>query len=74
MRRLRRFLTPCQGWGYSASAVNNFQLVLFHKYAELLQRRFSEDFQEVSRLSVGGWPETVTNSSRRSSPQTTTCP
>jgi hypothetical protein len=28
--------------------VNNFQLVLFHKYAELLQRKFGEDFQEVS--------------------------
>lgn len=28
--------------------VSNFQLVLFYKYAELLQRRFSEDFHEVS--------------------------
>ncbi len=27
--------------------MNNFQLVLFHKYAESLQRRFGEKFQEV---------------------------
>lgn len=29
--------------------MNGLQLTLFHKYAELLKRRFSEDFQEVSR-------------------------
>lgn len=34
--------------------VNNFQLVLFHKYAELLQRKFGEDFSEVGR-PVRGW-------------------
>ena len=39
-----------QGWGYSVSMLNSFQLTLFHKYAELLKRRFSEDFQEVSGL------------------------
>lgn len=27
--------------------LNNFQLKLFHKYADVLKRRFSEDFQEV---------------------------
>lgn len=27
--------------------VNSFQLVLFYKYAELLKRRFGEDFQEI---------------------------
>jgi hypothetical protein len=51
--------------------VDNFQLVLFHKYAELLQRRFGEDFQEV------GAPTPVAlataNGSERSSRQTTTC-
>ncbi|KXX78657.1 Exocyst complex component sec15 [Madurella mycetomatis] len=41
------FIQTMEGWGYSGSMVNNFQLVLFHKYAELLQRRFSEDFQEI---------------------------
>jgi len=28
--------------------LNGLQLTLFHKYAELLRRRFSDDFQEVS--------------------------
>lgn len=36
-----------QGWGYTVTLLNNFQLTLFHKYAELLKRRFSDDFQEV---------------------------
>jgi hypothetical protein len=35
--------------------LDNFLLTLFDKYAELLKRRFSEDFQEVRRIdsSVG---------------------
>ncbi|KAG7290987.1 hypothetical protein NEMBOFW57_000994 [Staphylotrichum longicolle] len=41
------FIQTMEGWGYSASMVNNFQLVLFHKYAELLQRKFGEDFSEI---------------------------
>ncbi|KAK4039922.1 exocyst complex subunit Sec15-like-domain-containing protein [Parachaetomium inaequale] len=41
------FIQTMEGWGYSASLVNNFQLVLFHKYAALLQRRFGEVFQEI---------------------------
>lgn len=47
-----RFLTldPRQGWGYSVSMLDNFLLTLFDKYAELLKRRFSEDFQEVQNL------------------------
>ena len=36
-----------QGWGYSVTALDGFLLVLFEKYAELLQRRFSDDFHEV---------------------------
>lgn len=40
-------LTELQSWGYSISMMNSLQLTLFHKYAELLKRRFSEDFQEV---------------------------
>lgn len=36
-----------QGWGYPVSMLDNFLLVLFEKYAQLLKRRFSEDFQEV---------------------------
>ncbi|KAL2017298.1 hypothetical protein VTK56DRAFT_2321 [Thermocarpiscus australiensis] len=41
------FIQTMEGWGYSASMVNNFQLVLFHKYVELLQRRFGEEFYEI---------------------------
>ncbi|KAK4123255.1 exocyst complex subunit Sec15-like protein [Parathielavia appendiculata] len=44
---LALFIQTMEGWGYSASIVDNFQLVLFDKYAELLQRRFGEDFQEI---------------------------
>lgn len=36
-----------QSWNYSVSTLNNFQLTLFYKYAELLKRRFSDDFQEI---------------------------
>jgi len=45
--RCDRKLTELQSWGYSISMMNSLQLTLFHKYAELLKRRFSEDFQEV---------------------------
>ncbi|KAL2262380.1 hypothetical protein VTK26DRAFT_1513 [Humicola hyalothermophila] len=41
------FIQTMEGWGYSASLVNNFQLVLFHKYAESLQRHFSKQFHET---------------------------
>ncbi|KAK0718389.1 exocyst complex subunit Sec15-like-domain-containing protein [Lasiosphaeria miniovina] len=41
------FIQTMEGWGYSISMLNNFQLTLFYKYAELLKRRFSEDFQEI---------------------------
>jgi len=41
----------CKGWGYSVTVLDTFLLKLFEKYAELLKRRFSDDFQEVcSRL------------------------
>ena len=38
-----------QSWNYPVSALDTFLLTLFEKYAELLKRRFSDDFQEVSR-------------------------
>ncbi|KAJ0295679.1 hypothetical protein COL516b_012366 [Colletotrichum fioriniae] len=40
------FIQTMEGWGYSVSVLDNFLLTLFDKYAELLKRRFSEDFQE----------------------------
>ncbi|KAK0629826.1 exocyst complex subunit Sec15-like protein [Bombardia bombarda] len=41
------FIKTMEGWGYSVAMLNTFQLTLFQKYAELLKRRFSEDFQEI---------------------------
>ncbi|KAF7561895.1 hypothetical protein G7046_g2244 [Stylonectria norvegica] len=41
------FIQTMEGWGYPVSSLNSFLLVLFDKYAELLKRRFSEDFQEI---------------------------
>lgn len=39
-----------QSWDYPVGALDSFLLVLFDKYAELLKRRFSDDFHEVSVL------------------------
>ncbi|KAJ4304024.1 Rab GTPase-binding exocyst subunit S15 [Collariella sp. IMI 366227] len=41
------FIETMEGWGYSASLMRNFQLVLFHKYVELLQRSSAKEFQEI---------------------------
>lgn len=63
-----------QGWGYSASMMNNFQLKLFDKYAELLKRRFGEDFQEVSHFihTIQYW--SIIADSPRSFQPMITCP
>lgn len=42
------FIQTMEGWGYSVSRLDDFLLDMFDKYAELLKKRFSEDFQEVS--------------------------
>ncbi|SPN98297.1 related to secretory pathway protein (exocyst complex protein Sec15) [Cephalotrichum gorgonifer] len=41
------FIQTMEGWGYSVAVLDTFLLTLFHKYAELLKRRFSDDFQEI---------------------------
>ncbi|TVY23002.1 Exocyst complex component [Lachnellula hyalina] len=41
------FIQTMDGWGYSVSTLDSFLLKLFEKYAELLKRRFSDDFQEI---------------------------
>jgi hypothetical protein len=41
------FIQTMEGWGYSVATLDTFLLTLFDKYAELLIRRFSEDFQEI---------------------------
>ncbi|KAH8165804.1 hypothetical protein CIB48_g2466 [Xylaria polymorpha] len=40
------FIQTMEGWGYSVTRLDDFLVTLFDKYAELLKRRFSEDFQE----------------------------
>ncbi|KAL3425782.1 exocyst complex component [Phlyctema vagabunda] len=41
------FIQTMDGWGYSVSSLDIFLLKLFEKYAELLKKRFSDDFQEI---------------------------
>ncbi|KAG9246369.1 exocyst complex subunit Sec15-like-domain-containing protein [Calycina marina] len=41
------FIQTMDGWGYSVAVLDSFLLKLFDKYAELLKRRFSDDFQEI---------------------------
>ncbi|KAJ8123706.1 hypothetical protein ONZ43_g406 [Nemania bipapillata] len=41
------FIQTMEGWGYSVSRLDDYLVTLFDKYAELLKRRFSEDFQEI---------------------------
>jgi exocyst complex component 6 len=42
-----RKLIDLQTWGFSTTVFDEFLLTLFEKYAELLKKRFSDDFQEV---------------------------
>ncbi|CAG8959533.1 hypothetical protein HYFRA_00001434 [Hymenoscyphus fraxineus] len=41
------FIQTMEGWQYNVTALDNFLLNLFEKYAELLKKRFSDDFQEI---------------------------
>ncbi|MCJ1276895.1 hypothetical protein MMC21_004702 [Puttea exsequens] len=41
------FIQTMNLWDYSVIALDAFLLKLFEKYAELLRRRFSDDFQEI---------------------------
>ncbi|KAL8781688.1 MAG: hypothetical protein Q9194_000191 [Teloschistes cf. exilis] len=41
-------LMSIQTWGYTVDSLDTFLLTLFDKYAELLKKRFSDDFQEAS--------------------------
>jgi hypothetical protein len=36
-----------QSWGFTVGAFDRFLITLFERYAELLKKRFSDDFQEV---------------------------
>ncbi|KAL9587556.1 MAG: hypothetical protein Q9212_000133 [Teloschistes hypoglaucus] len=41
-------LMGLQAWGYTVDSLDTFLLTLFDKYAELLKKRFSDDFQEAN--------------------------
>ncbi|SLM35774.1 exocyst complex component [Lasallia pustulata] len=41
------FIQTMGSWNYPVTLLDSFLLILFEKYAELLKRRFSDDFQEV---------------------------
>ncbi|KKY29251.1 putative exocyst complex component [Phaeomoniella chlamydospora] len=41
------FMQTMESMGFSVSRFNGFLLTLFEKYAELLKRRFSDDFAEI---------------------------
>ena len=41
------FIQTMDSWGYQVRSLDSFLLTLFGKYAELLKRRFGDDFQEI---------------------------
>ncbi|PLN74482.1 exocyst complex component Sec15 [Aspergillus taichungensis] len=41
------FMQTMNAWDFQVPVFDNFLLVLFGKYAELLKKRFSDDFQEI---------------------------
>jgi exocyst complex component 6 len=41
------FIQTMESWNYQIRTLDAFLVTLFEKYAELLKRRFSEDFQEI---------------------------
>ncbi|TQS38837.1 hypothetical protein Golomagni_00649 [Golovinomyces magnicellulatus] len=41
------FVQTMEGWGYCITSLDKFLLTLFEKYAEILKRRFSDDFHEI---------------------------
>ena len=42
-----------QSWEYNTDCFNALLLTLFDRYSELLQKRYSEDFQEVRTFRSG---------------------
>jgi hypothetical protein len=46
-------LTWLQRWGFSVGLMDSFLLTLFQKYSELLKRKFSVEFENVSTYSLG---------------------
>jgi exocyst complex component 6 len=45
--RIALFIQTMDSWNYSVSSLNALVLTIFEQYAQLLKKRFSEDFQEI---------------------------
>lgn len=45
--RIALFIQTMDSWSYSVSLLNALVLTIFQQYAQLLKKRFSEDFQEI---------------------------
>ncbi|QDS70544.1 hypothetical protein FKW77_010392 [Venturia effusa] len=45
--RIALFIQTMDSWSYSVSLLNALVLIIFQQYAQLLKKRFSEDFQEI---------------------------
>lgn len=45
--RIALFIQTMGSWNYNVSSLNSMVLSIFAKYAQLLKKRFSEDFQEI---------------------------
>lgn len=45
--RIALFIQTMDSWNYSVSLLNALVLTIFQQYAQLLKKRFSEDFQEI---------------------------
>ncbi|KAF7955349.1 hypothetical protein BTUL_0043g00620 [Botrytis tulipae] len=41
------FIQTMEGWGYSVAILDAYVLKLFYRYADLLKRKFSTDFQQI---------------------------
>ncbi|GAA5987052.1 hypothetical protein JCM11641_007822 [Rhodosporidiobolus odoratus] len=41
------FVQTLEGYGYSVNQLNNLLLTLFERYSQLLQRKFSGDFEQI---------------------------
>ncbi|EDN90782.1 hypothetical protein SS1G_00182 [Sclerotinia sclerotiorum 1980 UF-70] len=41
------FIQTMEGWGYSVATLDAYVLKLFYRYADLLKRKFSTDFQQI---------------------------
>lgn len=55
------FIQTVNGWGYSVASIDKLTVVLFEKYSDLLEKRFSEDFEEIVTLKDDYMPMPINN-------------